>query len=229
MPGYPILWTIYDFSEVIIHTLLGFSTGLHKGYVFRCFLHLDLLIEILYYLYDYLAIQSIYRDYLEKVMFSMVDEVKTCVSARIDFFGRYMAVPPQLQPELMAFTEKINDLGESCSNAAEFEKQFQTSGLMDAFNGLITRCSPLAYQMTAEDNAKSRQVAKEIFREDKDRILKDAGEDLLESLEMKVESDVRAQRIHQMSEAGVLDNYTRATNLVEDVGILARLFRKKKK
>ena len=159
----------------------------------------------------------------------MVDEVKTCVSARTDFFGRYMAVPPQLQPELMAFIEKINDLGESCSNAAEFEKQFQASGLMDAFNSLITRCSPQAYQMTAEDKAKSRQAAKEIFREDKDRILKEAGEDLLESLEMKVESDVRAQRIHQMSEAGVLDDYTRATNLVEDVGILARLLRKKKK
>ena len=140
-----------------------------------------------------------------------------------------MAVPPPLQPELMAFIEKINDLGESCSNAAEFEIQFQTSGLMDVFNGLVTRCSPQAYQMTAEDKAKSRQVAKEIFREDKDRILKEAGKDLLESVEMKIESDVRAQRIHQMSEAGVLDDYTRATNMLEDVGILARLLRKKKK
>lgn len=159
----------------------------------------------------------------------MIEEVRTCVCARTDFFGKYVVVPPALQPELDRFLEKINALGENCTGAAEFEKQFQASGLMDVFNSLITRCSPQAYQMTAEDKAKSRQVAKEIFREDKDRILKEAGEDLLESLEMKVESDVRAQRIHQMSEAGVLDDYTRATNLVEDVGILGRLLRKKKK
>ena len=159
----------------------------------------------------------------------MIEEVRTCVCARTDFFGKYVVVPPALQPELDSFLEKINALGENCTGAAEFEKQFQTSGLMDVFNGLVTRCTPQNYQMSAEDKAYSRQVAKEIFREDKDRILKEAGEDLLESLEMKVESDVRAQRIHQMSEAGVLDDYTRATNLVEDVGILGRLLRKKKK
>ena len=68
-----------------------------------------------------------------------------------------------------------------------------------------------------------------MFTEDKDRILWEAGQDVLESVEMKIESDLRTQRIRQMSEAGVLDDYTRATNMLEDVGILARLFRKKKK
>ena len=159
----------------------------------------------------------------------MIEEVKTCVCARTDFFGKYVVVPPALQPELDSFLEKINALGENCTGAAEFEQQFQASGLMDVFNSLVSRCTPQAYQMTAEDKAYSRQVAKEIFTEDKDRILKEAGEDLLESVEMKVESDLRAQRIREMSDAGVLDDYTRATNMAEDVGILARLFRKKKK
>ena len=98
---------------------------------------------------------------------------------------------------------------------------------MDEFNGLVTRCTPQAYQMTKEDKAYSRQVAKDIFREDKNRILREAGEDLLETVEMKAESDLRAQRIRQMSEAGVLDEYTKASNAVEDAGIIARFFKGK--
>lgn len=158
----------------------------------------------------------------------MIEEVRICVSARTDFFGKYVVVPPALQPELDIFLEKINALGENCTNAAEFEQQFQASGLMDIFNSLVTRCTPQAYQMTADDKAYSRQVAKEIFAEDKDRILKEAGQDLLESVEMKVESDLRAQRVREMSNAGVLDDYTRATNVIEDVGILTRLFKRKR-
>ena len=158
----------------------------------------------------------------------MIEEVRICVSSRTDFFEKYVAVPPALQPELDIFLEKVNALGENCTGAAEFEQQFQASGLMDIFNSLVTRCTPQAYQMTAEDKAYSRQVAKEIFAEDKDRILKEAGQDLLESVEMKVESDLRAQRIREMSDAGVLDDYTRATNVIEDVGILTRLFKRKR-
>lgn len=159
----------------------------------------------------------------------MVEEVRTCVSARTDFFGKYMSVPPALQKELNDFLKEINILGENCTGSAEFEDRFRTSGLSDAFNNLVSRCTPQAYQMTAEDKAHSRQVAKEIFSEDKDRILKDAGQDLLESVEMHIESDLNSQRIRQMSDAGVLDDYTRATNIAEDVGFLARLFKRKNK
>lgn len=157
----------------------------------------------------------------------MQQDVRACVSARTDFFGKHMTVPAALQPELDSFLEKITALGEESADAAEFEQKFQGTGLMDVFNGLVTRCTPQAYQMTAEDKAYSRQVAKEIFREDKDRILKEAAEDLLESVEMKAESDLRAQRIKQMSDAGVLDEYTKVSNAVEDVGIVARFFKGK--
>ena len=158
----------------------------------------------------------------------MTEDVLACVSSRTDFFGKYMTVPSELQPELDSFIARITALGEASANATEFEQQFQSSGLSDVFNGLVCRCTPQAYQMTEEDKAYSKQVSREIFREDKDRILKEAGQDLLESVEMKVESDLHSQRIRAMSEAGVLDEYTKATNIVEDVGILARLFRKKK-
>ena len=158
----------------------------------------------------------------------MTEEVRVCVSARADFFGKYVAVPADLQPEVDCFLEQINTLGENCTNATEFEGRFQESGLSDSFNGLVTRCTPQAYQMTAQDKAYSRQVARDIFEEDKGRILKEAGQDALESVTMKAESDLRAQRIRQMSDTGVLDDYTKASNAVEDLGILARLFRRKK-
>lgn len=157
----------------------------------------------------------------------MTEEVKVCVEARTGFFSQYVTVPPAVQPELDSFLEKIRALGEASADAAAFEQQFQAGGLMEEFNGLVTRCTPKAYQMTQEDKAYSHQVAKEMFLEDKDRILREAGEDLLETVEMKVESDLRTQRIRQMSEAGVLDEYTKASNAVEDAGIIARFFKGK--
>lgn len=159
----------------------------------------------------------------------MIEEVRLCVEARTEFFGKYMSVPSTLQPEVNRFRERITALGEGSTNAAEFEQRFQDSGLSEVFNNLVTRCTPQPYQMTQEDKAYARQAAREIFAEDKSRILKDAGEDLLESVEMKLESDLRTQRIRQMSEAGGLDDYTKASNVIEDAGILARLFKKKKK
>lgn len=157
----------------------------------------------------------------------MRDDVKTCLEGRTTFFGKYLVVPPALQPEVDSFLARATALAEDSADAAAFEQQFVATGLSDTFNSLITRCTPQAYTMTQEDKAHSRQVARELFREDKGRILKEAGEDLLESVQMKAESDLNAARIKQMSEAGVLDDYTKATNLVEDVGILGRFFKKK--
>lgn len=157
----------------------------------------------------------------------MTEEVKLCVSARTEFFGKYMAVPPALQPELDSFLARITALGEASPDAAAFEQQFQATGLMDTFNSLVSRCTPQAYQMTKEDKAYSRQVAKEIFTEDKDRILKEAGQDLLESVELKVESEMNAERIKRLSDAGMLDEYTKVSNAVDDAGIIARFFKKK--
>ena len=159
----------------------------------------------------------------------MTEEVRVCVSARADFFGKYVAVPADLQPEVDIFLEQINTLGENCTNATEFEGRFQESGLSDSFNGLVTRCTPQAYQMTAEDKAYSKQVSKEIFREDKGRIMKEAGIDALESVTMAAESELRSENIRRMADAGVLDDYTKASNMVEDAGALARWFKKKKK
>ena len=162
----------------------------------------------------------------------MIEEVRICVSARTDFFEKYVVVPAQLRPELDCFLSEINALGEGSASASEFEQEFQTTGLSDRFNALVSRCTPQAYQMTEADKAYAKQTAKEIFHEDKDRILKDAGRDILEGVTLKAESDISSARIRQMSEAGVLDEYTKASNAIEGVGIIGRfvsgLFGKKK-
>ncbi len=157
----------------------------------------------------------------------MLDEVRVCVEARTGFFGKYMVVPPALQPEVDTFLAQITGLGEEATGAAEFEQRFTAIGLADTFNSLVTRCTPQAHQMTAEEKAYARQTATEIFREDKDRILKEAGEDILESVQMKAESDLIAARRKEMAARGVLDDYTRATNYVEDAGIVARFLKGK--
>lgn len=157
----------------------------------------------------------------------MDENVKICVKARTDFFGTYLTIPPQLQPQVDQFIAQINALGEQSADSAAFEQQFVATGLQDTFNSLITGCTPQAHTMTREEKAFARQTAKEIFAEDKDRILKEAGEELLDTVAMKAESELRTRRRQEMIDAGVLDDYTRATNVVEDAGIIGRFFKGK--
>ena len=41
----------------------------------------------------------------------MTEQVRVCVSARTDFFEKYVTVPPVLQPELADFLEKHSASG----------------------------------------------------------------------------------------------------------------------
>ena len=163
----------------------------------------------------------------------MTQEVALCVTPRADFFEKYCEVPTYLQEEVTAFLADLHGLGEESADAATFEAEFVNRGLSERFNRLVSDCTPKAYQMTVEDQAYSEQVAKEIFREDKDRILKEAAADLGEAVALKAESEVNTARIRTMSELDVLDDYTRASNAVDiagrAVGAFGKLFRKKKK
>ena len=162
----------------------------------------------------------------------MNQDIKLCLEPRAEFFTRYCEVPAQLQGEVDSFLTDLNALGESSSDAASFEANFISSGLSDRVNSLVTRCTPKAYQMTQQDKAYSKQVARELYEEDKDRIRKEALQDIGESITMAAESEMMSQRRRAMSEAGVLDEYTRATNAIDDMGraagFLGGLFRKKK-
>lgn len=163
----------------------------------------------------------------------MQEDVKTCVSARVDFFGLYYDVPQNVQPEVDAFIGEVQALGEQCANATQFEAEFVSTGLSGKFNAILPQCTPKAVAMTQEQKEYSRQVKKELWEEQKGQIAKDVLVDVTESVAMRAESDAMQARRRSMADAGVLDEYTRATNAVEDLGrgakFLGGLFGRKKK
>ena len=95
----------------------------------------------------------------------MNDYIKQCVNSRVDFFDKYYTVPSELKPEVEAFINEINQLGDAATDAVDFENKFASSGLSERFNSLLTRCIPKAYNMTNEEKQHSKETAKEIFEE----------------------------------------------------------------
>ncbi len=162
----------------------------------------------------------------------MNDYIKQCVNSRVDFFDKYYTVPEELKPEVETFVREINQLGNSVTDAVEFENKFVLSGLSERFNNLLTRCIPKAYNMTAEEKQHSRETAKEIFKEDRSRIIKETAADVVDHAAVTVTEELIAKRRESMIEEGVFDEYTRATNAVDIItesgSFLKNLFKKKK-
>ncbi len=158
----------------------------------------------------------------------MTEDVKACVDARVNFIGEYLTVPDELKDEVNSFIADITALGNSSGNAADFESKFVSSGLMDRFNSLIPRCPQKPREMTKEEKAQSKEIAKEMGFNAKD-IAKQAGEDALESLSLEAERMARRHRREEMVEAGVYDDYTRASNVVDDTKRLFGFFKRKNK
>ena len=163
----------------------------------------------------------------------MRDDVKACVAARVDFFGQYYDVPPTVQEEVNAFVAQVQALGEQSADAQQFEAVFVSSGLSDRFNAILPKCTPKAVTPTAEQQAYSKQVRREMWEEQKAQIGQDILDDVTESAMMHAESNAQEASRRAMAEAGVLDEVTRASNAAEyaseAVGFFARLFGKKKK
>ena len=162
----------------------------------------------------------------------MTAEVKKCVDARLNLFEQYYTVPASLQGEVDAFTAAINRLGEASSSAAEFESAFAISPLQQQFNAILPRLSPKPYKMTQEDKANSRRVMKDILREDKEQIVSGAVMDAANTVKIEAESAAISQAREAMIQNDTLDDFTRASNMVQDAknlfGFLGKKFGKKK-
>ena len=162
----------------------------------------------------------------------MSPDVKQCVDARLNFFEQYYTVPEVVQGDVDAFRRDVLSLAENCADATAFETNFVSSGLNDRFTNLITRCTPKPYSMTAEEKTASEEVKKQMREENKGQLAKDIAGDVADSVLMEMDSDAHSMSRQMMIETGVYDEYTRATNAVEDIGWLAgslgKLFRKKK-
>lgn len=160
----------------------------------------------------------------------MRDDVKACVDARVNFFAQYYTVPSCVQSEVDIFISEVSALGERSSDATAFESEFVSSGLSDRFNSILTRCTPKAVPVSADYQAYTAQVQQEFKDERKKQFADTFINDVSESVVMRVESDAVSARNRQMAEAGVLDEYTKVSNAIDDSkSLLGKLFGRKKK
>lgn len=163
----------------------------------------------------------------------MQQDVLICVNARLDFFKTYYSVPADLQPEVDAFISELTALGERSTDAGAFEADFISSGLSARFNALLPRLRPVAQSMTQEQKAYSQEVRKEMGQLNSGQILKDIAADVADTVMVEANEERISQQRKAMIDAGVYDDYTKASNLVEDVGIAGKFFKglfgKKKK
>lgn len=151
----------------------------------------------------------------------MEENVSRCVAARVDFFSQYYTVPEAAAGQVAAFCEKVTSLGRQSADAQAFEAAFASQGLQEEFTRLLMLCTPKAQTMTREQKAHSRQVAKEMH---KGQIGKAIVEDLLDTAQMEAESQLITKKREAMIQSGTLDEYTRASNVLEDVGRLGKFF-----
>jgi hypothetical protein len=159
----------------------------------------------------------------------MLDEIKTCVTARTEFFAQYYEVPESVKPELDAFVEETNLLGENCESAQDFEEKFVSSGLSTRFTELLSKCTPKAFEMTAEQKAESKQIRKEMYSGK--QMMQDAVKDVADSAFVEIEEEAIAQNRKRMIDEGTYDEYTKVSNQIDNVNIFSKfignLFRKK--
>lgn len=160
----------------------------------------------------------------------MIDEVKTCVDAKVNFLGEYFSVPDRLQGDVDSFLQDTEALGERCGSAAEFEQVFVSSGLSDRFNGLIAKCTPKARKMTKEERKHSMRVAQDILYEQRGELAKDAVSEVVGDYVREKRDERIAESHRQMLEDGTHADFTIRRNRLQDAGrLLGFLGRKIKK
>ena len=161
----------------------------------------------------------------------MTDDVKKCIDLRIDYLHQYFTIPQNIEPEINCFIKNMADLGEQCTDAAEFEQRFSAEGLSNQFNAILPKCTPRPVRMTKEHRKHSREVAKEMLRENRGEIIRDVIKDTADYARLEAESEFYARNRERMIENGTFDDYTRSVNAADAAGRLFRFlggkFRKK--
>ena len=159
----------------------------------------------------------------------MLDEVKTCVDAKINFFEEYFSVPDDLKSEMDIFIKDTQALGEQCSSASEFEQQFSTSELLNRFNTLVSKCTPKAKKMTKEEKKQSVKIAKDILYENRVEIAKDTLKDTANRIINDKRDDMLTKNRERMIEEGTYADYTIRRNKINSIrDFLEKIFNKKK-
>lgn len=159
----------------------------------------------------------------------MLDEVKNCVDAKINFFEDYFSVPDDLKSEMDMFIKDTQALGEKCSSASEFEQQFSTSELLNRFNTLVSKCTPKSKKMTKEEKKQSVKIAKDILYENRAEIAKDTLKDTANRIINDKRDDMLTKNRERMIEEGTYADYTIRRNKINSIrDFLEKIFNKKK-
>ena len=159
----------------------------------------------------------------------MLDEVKNCVDAKINFFEDYFSVPDDLKSEMDMFIKDTQALGEKCSSASEFEQQFSTSELLNRFNTLVSKCTPKAKKMTKEEKKQSVKIAKDILYENRVEIAKDTLKDTANRIINDKRDEMLTKNREKMIEEGTYADYTIRRNKINSIrDFLEKIFNKKK-
>ena len=159
----------------------------------------------------------------------MLDEVKNCVDAKINFFEEYFSVPDDLKSEMDMFIKDTQALGEKCSSASEFEQQFSTSELLNRFNTLVSKCTPKSKKMTKEEKKQSVKIAKDILYENRAEIAKDTLKDTANRIINDKRDDMLTKNRERMIEEGTYADYTIRRNKINSIrDFLEKIFNKKK-
>lgn len=159
----------------------------------------------------------------------MLDEVKNCVDAKINFFEDYFSVPDDLKSEMDMFIKDTQALGEKCSSVSEFEQQFSTSELLNRFNTLVSKCTPKAKKMTKEEKKQSVKIAKDILYENRAEIAKDTLKDTANRIINDKRDDMLTKNRERMIEEGTYADYTIRRNKINSIrDFLEKIFNKKK-
>ena len=86
--------------------------------------------------------------------------------------------------------------------------------------------------MSSEEKQHAKETAKEIFKEDRSRIIREAVEDAADYTAVMATEELIAAQREQMIEAGVFDEYTKASNVIdliaESGGFFKKVFKRKK-
>ncbi|MBR3943262.1 MAG: hypothetical protein IKJ55_07875 [Clostridia bacterium] len=157
----------------------------------------------------------------------MKTDIQNSITIREDFFEKYYTVPEEHKQSKDTLLKDMYALGETCTDAMAFEEAFIKSGLSDKFNALLAKCIPKPIHMTAEQTQYSKQVAKELYKENGGNLAKDIAKDVADTIQVEAEEEVIARSRKAMIDADIYDDYTKATNVVEDTGLLLKFFKKK--
>ncbi|MDD8048384.1 MAG: hypothetical protein PHH04_02155 [Thomasclavelia sp.] len=157
----------------------------------------------------------------------MINEVKACVDAKINYIDQYYEVPNDLKEELDIFTNDVNILGEKCTSATQFEELFVSEGLSNQFAAFFTKLKPKQVKMTKEQKKDSVRIAKDILKESKDELIQDELERGTYQAKRAAERTVMEKTKEEMIENDTFDDFTRASNNVEILESIGNFFKKK--